>query len=196
MKFTRLTKRGMDLKVPSRKSPLTLEGDHIILRAFRSEEFDLVMMGRRGLERRAFPAGVTDDSKVRRMVERSGRWYRGSIGLAIEAGHVLVGEIQARGNPMQTLPEGAFELGIVIYKRSRRGKGIGADAVRTLTAWLFDEAGARRVQASTAVHNVAMRRVLERVGFQLEGVLRSFMPRGRIRDDYAMYAVIQPDKRS
>lgn len=180
----------------SRKLPLTIESDHIILRAFRPEEFDLVLAGRRGLEKRAFPAGLIDVSKVRRMVKWSGRWYKGSIVLAIEVDHRLVGEIQARGNPMQTLPEGVFELGIVIYKRSRRGKGIGADAVRTLTTWLFKEAGARRVQASTAVHNVAMRRVLERIGFQLEGVLRSFMPRGRVRDDYAMYAVTQSDKRS
>jgi len=182
--------------MPSQKSPLTLEGDHVILRAFRPEEFDLVLAGRRGLERRAFPARVTDDSKLKRMVKGSGHWYKGSIALAIEADHMLVGEIQARGNPLQTLPQGVFELGIAIYRRSRRGKGIGADAVRTLTTWLFKEAGARRVQASTVVHNVAMRRVLERIGFQLEGVLRSFMLRGRVRDDYAMYAVIQPDKRS
>ncbi len=182
--------------MPSRRSRVTLAGDHVILRAFRPEEFDLVLAGRRGLERRALPAGAIDVSKLRRMVDQSGRWYKGSIALAIEADHVLVGEIQARGNPLQTLPQGVFELGIAIYRRSRRGKGIGADAVRTLTTWLFKEGGARRVQAGTAVHNVAMRRVLERIGFQLEGIQRSFMPRGRVRDDYAMYAVIQLDKLS
>jgi RimJ/RimL family protein N-acetyltransferase len=45
-----------------------------------------------------------------------------------------------------------------------------------------------RVQASTAVTNKAARRVLEKLGFKREGVLRSFMPGPRGREDYVMYA--------
>ena len=45
------------------------------------------------------------------------------------------------------------------------------------------------MQASTSVDNVAMRRVLERLGWELEGVLRSYSPgEGGSREDYAMYA--------
>jgi len=49
------------------------------------------------------------------------------------------------------------------------------------------------VQASTAADNIAMRRVLEKLGFMYEGTLRSFMPAGEGRDDYVLYAVTRSD---
>ena len=105
----------------------------------------------------------------------------------------LIGEIQARGHPAQTLPPGVFEVGIVLYDPADRGKGYGMEAVALLTGWLFEQAGAARVQASTAVGNLPMRRVLERLGFACEGVMRAFMPEGARRSDYALYAVTKSD---
>ena len=63
-----------------------------------------------------------------------------------------------------------------------------------LTTWLFDDAGAARVQAGTTVDNDAMRAVLERLGFRLEGILRSV---GALSDgsrvDGALYAVLREE---
>jgi RimJ/RimL family protein N-acetyltransferase len=59
---------------------------------------------------------------------------------------------------------------------------------------LFEEAGAIRVQAGTEVGNAAMRAVLERVGFRLEGVMRSFGTTGDGTPvDEAMYAMVRSD---
>jgi RimJ/RimL family protein N-acetyltransferase len=41
-----------------------------------------------------------------------------------------------------------------------------------------------------------MRRVLERLGFTCEGVMRAFMPEGSGRTDYALYAVTSNDWRA
>ena len=72
-----------------------------------------------------------------------------------------------------------------------RGRGFGRHAVALFTEQLF-EAGWERVQASTAVANVAMRRVLERLGWEFEGVLGSFAPGDAgEREDYALYAAIR-----
>ena len=49
------------------------------------------------------------------------------------------------------------------------------------------------MQASTAAHNTAMRRVLEKLGFVYEGTLRGFMPADEGREDYVMYAVTRRD---
>ena len=49
--------------------------------------------------------------------------------------------------------------------------------------------GYPRVQASTDVDNVAMRRALERAGYAFEGVQRAFMPEADRRVDYALYAL-------
>jgi RimJ/RimL family protein N-acetyltransferase len=112
---------------------------------------------------------------------------------ALRVASRLIGEIQARGHPAQTLPSGVFEVGIVLYDSADRGKGYGTEAVALLTGWLFDQAGAARVQAGTAVGNLAKRRVLERLGFACEGVMRAFMPEGAGRGDFALYAVTKSD---
>ena len=39
-----------------------------------------------------------------------------------------------------------------------------------------------------------MRRVFEKLGFAEEGILRSYMPSERGRDDYVMYAITKADR--
>jgi RimJ/RimL family protein N-acetyltransferase len=165
-----------------------LEGERVALRPLRPEEVDAVLDAGDRL-------GGTPRARLRRRLARSGRWVRGHLDLAIEADGRLVGEIQARGDPAQTLPGGVFEIGIVIYDPADRGRGLGTEAVALLTGWLLGQAGAARVQASTAVDNAGMRRLLERLGFACEGIMRAFMPEGAGRADYALYAVTRDDWR-
>ncbi len=102
--------------------------------------------------------------------------------------------IQARTRPAQTLPAGVYEIGVILYQARDRGSGYGSEAVELLTTWLFETGRAERVQAGTNVGNRAMRAVLARLGFQLEGILRGY---GAISDgtrsDGAMYAVLKPE---
>jgi RimJ/RimL family protein N-acetyltransferase len=130
----------------------------------------------------------------RKRIERSGKLWRGCLDLAIERRARVVGLIQARTSPKQTLPAGVF--GVVVFRRQDRGKGAGREAVELLTTWLFEVAGAERVQAGTKAGNAEMRAVLERLGFRLEGIMRAF---GSLSDgtraDGAMYAIIRPEWR-
>lgn len=128
-----------------------------------------------------------------RKIERSGRFSAGRLDLGIELHGRLVGTVEAR-QPPGGLPPGVFEIGISVFDQSDRGAGLGTAAVELFTAHLFSDAGTQRVQASTWVDNVAMRRVLEKLDFRLEGVLRAFMPAGSgDRHDYALYAVTRAD---
>ena len=97
---------------------------------------------------------------------------------------------------MAALPPGVFELGIALFATGSRGRGFGTEAVRLLAAHLFREFGAERVQASTDVANGAMRRVLEKLGFVEEGVMRGFMPAEEGRADYVLYGVTKSEWRS
>ena len=171
-----------------------LEGTRVVLRPLAHDELDAVLAARDRM-----PAGWASGrarERVRRRLARSGRPLRGHLDLGIEVDGRLIGEIQARAHPAQTLPPGVFELGIAVYDEADRGSGHGGEAVALLTGWLFEQAGAARVQASTAVGNAAMRRVLERLGFACEGVMRAFEPRGpgRARADYALYAMTADDR--
>ena len=172
---------------------IELRGARVVLRAFRPEEIALVWEARKRAALMGQPLGPGTRSRLRRRLARSGAFHDGWLDLAIEVEGRLVGEIDARCPP-RSMPPGVFELGITLFELADRGKGYGSEAIELLTGYLFEDADAERVQASTALTNRAMRRVLEKLGFAEEGILRGFMPGadGR-RDNYAMYAVTKAD---
>nr|XP_010906188.1 uncharacterized protein LOC105033200 [Elaeis guineensis] len=85
------------------------------------------------------------------------------------------------------------ELGYVLGS-GYWGKGIVTAAVRLVVASIFMEVeGLERVEALVDVTNKASQRVLEKVGFHKEGVLRKYMIlKGSMRD-MVMYSFISTD---
>ena len=166
---------------------------NVVLRPYRPEDRDVLW--KHFLER-ATPADANARRRARRAFlkrfERSGTLSEGLLELAIETRGRLVGDVQAR-QPQHALPPGVFELGIEILAETDRGRGYGRAAVSELTRILFSEHDATRVQASTALDNAAMRRVLERVGFTFEGVLRGFWRVEGGVEDYALYGMTRRD---
>jgi RimJ/RimL family protein N-acetyltransferase len=69
-------------------------------------------------------------------------------------------------------PYGFAEVGYIIDPHGR-GRGYATRAVRLVARWVLDDLGIGRLQARTHPDNVASQRVLERVGFQREGLARS-----------------------
>jgi RimJ/RimL family protein N-acetyltransferase len=130
--------------------------------------------------------------RLERVVRRSPAFADGRLDLAVCIDGRLVGRVDAR-RPEGALPPGVVEIGIGLFTDAR-GRGVGRRAVELLLERLLAEHEIDRVQASTAIDNAAMRRVLERAGFALEGVLRAYMPDGRGgRVDYALYAITRGD---
>lgn len=54
------------------------------------------------------------------------------------------------------------------------GQGLGADTVRTLARWLFEQRGHHRITIDPAVANERAIRSYERVGFRRVGVMRRY----------------------
>jgi RimJ/RimL family protein N-acetyltransferase len=130
---------------------------------------------------------------LREKIERSGRFVEGRLDLGVELDGRLVGSVDAR-QARGAMPPGVYEFGIALFDEADRGRGVGSRAVRLLTDYLFSDPETHRVQASTWVENAAMRRVLEKLGYRLEGTMRAFMPAlGGERHDYALYAVTRAD---
>jgi RimJ/RimL family protein N-acetyltransferase len=179
---------------------VNLPGLLIRLRPFRADEVDSAWQGLAQQDEAAHPRRRPEDRRAqpsepfRRRLYRSGRLWRGCLDLAIDCDGRLVGIIQARTRPRQTLPAGVYEIGVILYQPRDRGCGYGAESVELLTSWLFESGKAARVQASTDVGNTAMRVVLERLGFQLEGIMRGYgatSTGGRL--DGALYAVLDAE---
>ena len=168
--------------------------NRVRLRPLELDDIEALVAAHDGDPASFAPEGDAARERLRKLIERSPTLADGGfVNLAIESDGRLVGDIQARA-PKHGFPPGVCEIGITLFA-DVRGLGLGRDAVALFTERLFDE-GWERVQASTSVDNVAMRRVLERLGWVFEGVLRSYSPGdGGGREDYAMYAATRGDRR-
>jgi RimJ/RimL family protein N-acetyltransferase len=172
---------------------IRLEGERVVLRPFREDEFEQVVMREAGPD-----ASAEARRDLRDRLWRSGAWTDHSasdseLRLAVEADGVLVGDCQVRRSRW-AMPPGVAEMGIQLFDEAA-GRGLGTDAIATLTRFLLEQPDVHRVQISTDVDNGAMRRVAEKAGLVFEGVLRGFMgePLHPRPTDYAMYAKTTAD---
>ena len=149
-----------------------LGGTRVRLRAFHAEEFELLWKAVWGADP-TVAVGNPDADGLRARMASSGQMTDRELLMAVDVEGTLRGSIQAYRDGV---PPGVFELGIDLFQAADRNKGYGTEAVRLLTAHLFDAEGARRIEAGTAFDNAPMRAVLARLGFQQEGVRRRFYP--------------------
>jgi len=151
---------------------VVIRGERVVLRAFRPEEFDAWYASRTASagDPTLSPGGPPDPDHLRERTERSGVLRDGWLDLAIEVDGRLAGEIGVYGEtPEGRRPPGNFFFGIGLFDPADRGRGLGTEATRLLSDWLFREAGAVRIETATAVTNAAMRRVFERLGWRPDG---------------------------
>jgi [ribosomal protein S5]-alanine N-acetyltransferase len=84
------------------------------------------------------------------------------------------------------LPQrGVGEIGYLLDPAAR-GHGTMTRAARLAVAWSFDALGLVRVQAFVSPDNAPSMRLLERLGFACEGLLRSYRGPGADRLAYAV----------
>jgi aminoglycoside 6'-N-acetyltransferase len=77
--------------------------------------------------------------------------------------------------------------------QSERGKGYGTEAIMIMVDYLFLSRELMRVQATPDVSNIASQRVLEKVGFTKEGIIRkSSFNRGKWCDD-CLYSILREE---
>jgi len=90
-------------------------------------------------------------------------------------------------------PEGGcLEIGALLFPE-HRGRGVGTAAQRLLVEYLFATTLVNRLQAVTDLENLAEQRVLERIGFRREGVLRGLALIGGRWRDGVLYAQLRGD---
>ena len=71
------------------------------------------------------------------------------------------------------------------------GKGIMSRVVVSFTAYTFQEYPVSRIFAEPYLDNEASRRVLEKAGFSLEGVMRRNVIKDGLIQDQALYALLK-----
>ncbi|HVP75226.1 MAG TPA: GNAT family N-acetyltransferase [Gaiellaceae bacterium] len=91
------------------------------------------------------------------------------------------------------------DVGEVGYwlRADARGRGMASRALVLVSRWALSHEGVVRLQLRAAEENRASRRVAEKAGFRLEGVLRAahWSPRLERRLDWAMYSLLPGELR-
>lgn len=105
---------------------------------------------------------------------------------AIEVDGTVVGSISA--NRQENIHSRTAEVGYYLA-RSHWGAGVMTDAVRQLCQTLFAETDLLRLYAEPFSYNTSSRRVLEKAGFQLEGILKNGGFKNGKSLDVALYAL-------
>jgi RimJ/RimL family protein N-acetyltransferase len=84
------------------------------------------------------------------------------------------------------------ELGYIVAAHAR-GRGVASEALELLTRWAFEKRGILRAYLIIDVDNPASKRVAERAGYSLEGVMRStYLKQGR-RSDTELWSRLPSD---
>ena len=86
-----------------------------------------------------------------------------------------------------------IDVWYVLGDRAARGHGFGRESVGLLTSYLFGSTGVARVGATCDVENVASYRLLEGLGFRLEGTLRSALFHHGRWHDVRVYGVTRSE---
>ena len=111
-----------------------------------------------------------------------------TFAFAIESERALVGSIGVfrRENIHARTAEMGYYIGEPYW-----GRGLGTDAVRQACQYVFAHTDIIRIFAEPFAHNAASCRVLEKAGFQLEGILRGNAVKNGNILDMKLYALIK-----
>ncbi len=130
--------------------------------------------------------------------EREARQWHRSANQGLAAGTDLATVI-ADGDQGQLLgaaglhglgtPGGRCHAGYWLAAEAR-GRGLATRAMRLLCEYAFAELGVLRIELWIEPENTASVAVAERVGFEREGLMRSFMPIRDMRRDMLMYSLL------
>ncbi len=112
----------------------------------------------------------------------------GRICRAIVVGGEAVGSVGAFS--MSDVYRKSAEVGYWLA-RDFWGKGIMTAAVKQVCDEAFDKLGAVRLFAEPYAYNQGSRRVLEKAGFELEGIMKNGVYKNGKLFDYCMYARVK-----
>lgn len=101
----------------------------------------------------------------------------------------------AGGITLGNIRHGVAQCGQIGYWMGvdHAGRGLMAESVRLVTTFGFETLRLHRIEAACIPDNMRSMRVLEKAGFQREGLLRSYLRINGVWQDHLLYALIAED---
>jgi [ribosomal protein S5]-alanine N-acetyltransferase len=147
--------------------PVTITASRVVLRPLRPEEIDAEWAAMVAADE-VVVNGIPDEATFRERLARSGQMVGGWLDLAIDVDGQAVGRIQTFVPADRADQPSTYNIGIGLHPPAR-GHGYASEALEAFTRWLFEGAGATRVEGRTDPRNQEMQRVFGRLGWTLDG---------------------------
>jgi ribosomal-protein-alanine N-acetyltransferase len=115
---------------------------------------------------------------------------RYAFGIFLKETQQLIGDISlfdVRRGPLQKCILG---YGL---DQAHNGKGLMTEAIHLVLHFAFTEVGLQRVEAGVMPRNIGSIRVLEKSGFQNEGIARKLLEINGVREDHVQFAILAED---
>ncbi|MGM5472637.1 GNAT family N-acetyltransferase [Bacillus pumilus] len=176
-------------------------GQHIYVRALTEKDAQSLLTLE--LENRSyfqqFTPLVKDDfftlsrqiERIQRSVERCAQDEDYMHGIFLNETDGLIGTISL-SSVVRGPVEGAW-LGYVLDEK-HGGKGYMTEAIRLIIDYAFDELHLHRIEAGVKPSNIGSIRVLEKTGFENEGLNRKKVKINDVWEDHYLFAIIHPDE--
>ncbi|WP_343313788.1 GNAT family protein [Brucella sp. BE17] len=185
-----------------RNSPTVMRGPRVYLREPMAVDF--TVWARLREESRAFltpwePTWPDDDLtksafryRMRRFQEEIAAGTGYPFFIFQNGSNRLVG-----GITLGNIRRGVAQNGVIGYWSGapHAGKGYMGEALGMVIPFAFDELRLHRIEAACIPHNIRSIRLLEKAGFQREGLLRSYLKINGFWQDHLLFALIESDRR-
>lgn len=141
-----------------------------------------------------WPADDLDRSAFKRRIERYETEYREGVAYPFYVCARETGEILG-GITLGQVRRGVTQSGTIGYWMGAPHAGLGhmTEAVGLLASWTFATLGLHRIEAACLPENVPSIRLLEKVGFSLEGHARSYLCIAGQWRDHLLWGLVAGD---
>lgn len=173
-----------------------LEDPPLVLRAFVGEDVPLIQ----DVSADLFIPLITsvpaqpDVEAARAFLDRQHTRLREGEGYSFAIADCASGEALGQiGLWLPNLAQGRVSIGYWVAAR-HRGRGVAKHALGLISTWGLGLPGVHRLELYVEPWNEASWRTAERVGYQREGLLRSWQAVGEERHDMYMYSLLTRDR--
>ncbi|GLF89738.1 putative ribosomal-protein-alanine acetyltransferase [Bacillus safensis] len=129
--------------------------------------------------------------RIQRSVQRSAQDEAYMHGIFLNETDALIGTISL-SSVVRGPIEGAL-LGYVLDQK-QGGNGYMTEAIRLMIDYAFFELNLHRIEAGVKPDNMGSIRVLEKTGFENEGLNRKKVKINGVWEDHYLFAIIHPDE--
>jgi RimJ/RimL family protein N-acetyltransferase len=168
-----------------------IRGEKIILRTVHEEDLDMLFGLWSDVENRGehYPINVPSSVDFKKQFHEHGFMEDAQGTFLICADDRIVGSISF----FKAMYFDGREIAYILFDQSSRSKGFMTEALSLLVTYLFNTKKINRLQLTIIPGNVASKRVAEKCGFTLEGVLRGAIFHHGMNTDIELYSLLRTD---